>query len=83
MLVKLLGDSDPTVRGDAASSLGELGPAAKDAAGALKRLLTDLAEIPHSDLDDRVCHHAGLALNRILGDKDYEEGLPYKRPDGK
>jgi HEAT repeat protein len=83
ILVQLLGDRDPVVRGDAASALGELGPAAKEAAAALKRLLTDMAEIPHADLDDRVCHHAAAALNQVLGDKDYGEGLPCKRPDGK
>lgn len=82
ILVKLLDDYDPAVRGAAASSLGGVGPAAKEAVGALKRLLTDLAEIPNTDLDDRVCHRAGVALNQILGDKDYREGLPPKRPDG-
>jgi HEAT repeat protein len=82
ILMKLLDDDSPMVRGEAASALGELGPAAKDAAGPLKRLLKDLADIPLADLDDRVCHHAALALNQILGDRDYREGLPHQRPDG-
>jgi HEAT repeat protein len=83
ILMKLLDDHDPAVRANAASSLGGVGPEAKEAADALKRLLTDFTELPNGDLDDRVCHHAGIALNQILGDKDYRKGLPYQRPDGK
>jgi hypothetical protein len=82
VLMKLLDDPSPYVRGDAASALGELGPAAKEAAEPLKRLLTDHAAIQGRDLDDRVCHHAASALNQILRDKDYRVGLPRKRPDG-
>ncbi len=80
-LTKLLGDKDAHVRAAAADSLGTIGPAAKDAAPALKRLLTDMGML--GELAPRVCHHAGEALAKILSDKTYLEGLPPMPVDGK
>lgn len=81
ILLKLLDDPEPRIRAAAASSLGGLGPAAKDAAEPLKRLLGDTTQL--RDLGESVCHHAADALNRILGDKDYRQGLPKIPKDGK
>jgi HEAT repeat protein len=83
VLLKLLDDDSPSVRGYAASALGNFGSKAEAAVPALKKLLSDLTAIPRGDLDDRVCHHAGLALSLILNDKSYRDGLPPRRPDGK
>jgi hypothetical protein len=82
ILITLLDDRSPAVRGHAASALGALRPAAKEAVGPLKRLLSDKTKMPYRDDDERVCHCAAEALNRILGDKDYREGLPELTPDG-
>jgi HEAT repeat protein len=82
ILITLLDDRSPAVRGHTASALGALGPAAKEAVGPLKRLLSDKTIMPRRDDDERVCHCAAEALNRILGDKDYREGLPELAPDG-
>ncbi len=82
ILLRLLNDRSAGVRGHTASALGQFGPAAKEAAGPLKRLLGDQAIMPSRDDDERVCHCAAAALNRILGDKDYREGLPPLTPDG-
>jgi HEAT repeat protein len=82
ILVKLLDDKAPGVRSNSALALSRLGPAAKQAAPALKRLLTDMAKVFNNDKGHRVCHSAGEALNRILGDKNYLAGLPSKPPDG-
>lgn len=81
-LLKLLEDDNPNMRSNAAYALAGLGPAAKNAVSALKRHLTDMAEVQNNDLDHRVCHSAAEALNSILHDKNYLEGLPKKRPDG-
>lgn len=83
ILLKLLDDQEPRVRGDAAESLGQFGPAAKEAVPKLKDLLADKAEIPLSDSGERVCHRAGFALSQITGDQDFRKGLPPLRPDGK
>ena len=44
ILVKLLGASDEIVRSSAAGALGDLGPAAREALPALKKLLEDKHE---------------------------------------
>ncbi|HEX3998272.1 MAG TPA: HEAT repeat domain-containing protein [Pirellulales bacterium] len=82
MLLKLLDDRDPNVRGNAAESLGHLGHAAKEAVDPLKKLQTDMAEIRGSESGERVCHRAGQALRQITGDEAYIKGLPPLRPDG-
>lgn len=82
ILVRTLDDKNPNVRSDAALSLGGMGPAAKEAVPVLRRLLADMAKVYNNDIDHRVCHSAGEALNKILGDKNYLKGLPNKRPDG-
>ena len=82
ILIRVLDDKDSNVRSSAALSLGGMGPTAKEAAPVLKRLLTDMTKVYNNDIDHRVCHSAGEALNSILGDRNYLEGLPYKRPDG-
>jgi len=82
-LTKLLDDKDAHVRARAADSLGHIGSPAKDAVPALKDRLTDMSLLYDGDLGVRVCHRAGKALVRILGDKSYLEGLPALPPDGK
>jgi HEAT repeat protein len=82
-LTELLDDKSTSVRVHAARSLGQMGPAARDAVPALKRHLTDMSEYGVNHVGMRVCHYAGRALTRILGDKSYLEGLPALPPDGK
>jgi HEAT repeat protein len=84
-LLKLLEDKDSVVGGAAAESLGEIGPHAKDAAVALQRHLTDRRRAIRREGGGKwlMCHAAAEALNQILGDKDYLEGLPPIPPDGK
>jgi hypothetical protein len=41
-----------------------------------------MSKVYNNDINHRVCHSAGEALNNILRDRNYLEGLPYKRPDG-
>lgn len=82
-LTKLLEDNEARVRARAADSLGRIGPPAKDAVPALKHHLTDMSRIYYTYEGMRVCHRAGEALVRILGDKSYLEGLPALPIDGK
>lgn len=82
-LAKLLDDKDVGVRYKAANSLGDIGPAAREAVPTLKRHLTDMEEVGIGGEGMRICHHAGNALAKILGDKSYLKGLPDIPPDGR
>jgi HEAT repeat protein len=73
-LRRSLASSSPGIRADAASALGNIGPAAKDAVPALKELLTDMHKV--GDDDYRVCHYAGEALAKILKNPAFQGGLP-------
>lgn len=84
VLLKLLEDKYSSARGAAAESLGAIGRPDTKAIIALKRHLTDHGgAYIHGDEGPLVCHWAAKALNRILGDKDYLEGLPPIPEDGK
>jgi HEAT repeat protein len=82
ILVKLLDDAEPRVRGSAAIGISPLGDAAKEAVPALKSLLTDMAVIERTS-KKRVCHNAASALNSIFKTSQYSKDLPPLEPDGK
>ena len=81
-MIKLLNDEDPKVRSHATDGLARVGPPAKEAVPALKRLLTDMAVLNKTS-KHRVCHDAAQALNSILQTTEYSKGLPALEPDGK
>lgn len=70
ILAGLLGSTDPYTRGVAARTLGEVGPAAKDAAPALRKLLADKTHYFDPRGEPTVGGTAAEAILKITGSRE-------------
>ncbi|MGC4007081.1 MAG: HEAT repeat domain-containing protein [Pirellulales bacterium] len=82
LLLEMLDDDSPFVRGEAAKGLARLPTKSEKGVPRLQELLKDMTIIER-DTKERVCHAAGETLNRILGTRRYTENLPRLEITGK